>query len=66
MLAWPGFERQYIEWIFCDGRMVVFHAGGYGSFTAAKILAAEDPHPKNQGGEYINVHNCVEFPMPGA
>jgi hypothetical protein len=65
MLAQPDDARPYVRWIYCKGKILVFSIAGVpGSFTAAKVLN-DDPHSKNPGGKFANIHNCLEFGMPG-
>jgi hypothetical protein len=64
MQARSDYERPNVRWIYCDTHIVIFMGGGYGKFTAAQVLN-DNPRPKNNGGAYINIHNCIIFPMPG-
>jgi hypothetical protein len=64
MRAQPVGDRQYVRWVFCESRIFVFSVVA-GTGTASKVLN-DDPYSKEHGGDFINFHNCIDFPMPGA
>jgi len=65
MRAQPIYGRSYVWWVYCRGKIFVFLGPVEPGEPAAKVMN-DDPRGIDQGGDYINFHNCIDYPMPGA
>jgi hypothetical protein len=65
MRAQPDYERPNVSWVYCRGKIFVFLGPPEAGNNASKVLD-DDPYSKEHGGDFINFHNCIDYPMPGA